>query len=101
MHHVVAGRPRRRDATPIGAWRAGTGGAAAGGASGRGVGGVRRPSGGVARTAPLQYLMPVVAGVVAWWATGERFSAFKLGGATLTLAGVALAQFADRLRLRP
>ena len=56
---------------------------------------------GVARTAPLQYLMPVVAGVVAWWATGERFSAVKLGGATLTLAGVALAQFADRLRQRP
>jgi drug/metabolite transporter (DMT)-like permease len=56
---------------------------------------------GVARTAPLQYLMPVVAGVVAWWATGERFSAVKLGGATLTLAGVALAQFADRLRRRP
>jgi drug/metabolite transporter (DMT)-like permease len=49
----------------------------------------------------LQYLMPVVAGVVAWWATGERFSAVKLGGATLTLAGVALAQFADRLRQRP
>jgi drug/metabolite transporter (DMT)-like permease len=55
---------------------------------------------GVARTAPLQYLMPVVAGVVAWWATGERFSAVKLGGAALTLGGVALAQFADRLRQR-
>lgn len=53
---------------------------------------------GVARTAPLQYLMPVVAGLVAWWATGERFSAVKLAGAILTLAGVALAQFADRLR---
>jgi drug/metabolite transporter (DMT)-like permease len=55
---------------------------------------------GVARTAPLQYLMPVVAGVVAWWATGERFSPVKLGGAALTLGGVALAQFADRLRQR-
>jgi drug/metabolite transporter (DMT)-like permease len=55
---------------------------------------------GVARTAPLQYLMPVVAGIVAWWATGERFSTVKLGGAVLTLGGVALAQFADRLRRR-
>jgi drug/metabolite transporter (DMT)-like permease len=51
---------------------------------------------GVARTAPLQYLMPLVAGVVAWWATGERFTAVKIAGATVTLAGVALAQFASR-----
>ena len=51
---------------------------------------------GVARTAPLQYLMPLVAGAVAWWVTGERFSALKIGGACLTLAGVALAQFAHR-----
>jgi len=48
---------------------------------------------GVGRTAPLQYLMPLVAGVVAWWATGERFSAIKLIGAAATLAGVALAQY--------
>ena len=51
---------------------------------------------GVGRTAPLQYLMPLVAGAVAWWATGERFTGTKLGGAALTLAGVALAQFAHR-----
>ena len=51
---------------------------------------------GVARTAPLMYLMPLVAGIVAWWATGERFSAAKIGGAAVTLAGVALAQFATR-----
>jgi drug/metabolite transporter (DMT)-like permease len=51
---------------------------------------------GVARTAPLQYLMPLVAGAVAWWATGERFGALKIGGALLTLAGVALAQYATR-----
>ncbi len=51
---------------------------------------------GVGRTAPLQYLMPLVAGVVAWWATGERFTGVKIGGAALTLAGVALAQFATR-----
>lgn len=49
---------------------------------------------GVARTAPLQYLMPLVAGLVAWWATGERFTLLKLGGAALTLAGVAWAQYA-------
>jgi drug/metabolite transporter (DMT)-like permease len=51
---------------------------------------------GVGRTAPLQYLMPLVAGVLAWWATGERFGAVKVVGALLTLAGVALAQFATR-----
>ncbi|OYU77114.1 MAG: hypothetical protein CFE45_31090, partial [Burkholderiales bacterium PBB5] len=36
---------------------------------------------GVARTAPLQYLMPLVAGAVAWWVTGERFSSLKIAGA--------------------
>ena len=53
---------------------------------------------GVARTAPMQYLMPLVAGGVAWWATGERFTLLKIGGAVLTLAGVALAQYAARDR---
>ena len=48
---------------------------------------------GVARTAPLIYLMPPVAGLVAWAVTGERYTAIKLGGAALTLVGVALAQF--------
>jgi len=48
---------------------------------------------GVARTAPLMYLMPPVAGLVAWALTGERYGAVKLGGAGLTLLGVALAQF--------
>lgn len=51
---------------------------------------------GVARTAPLQYLMPLVAGVLAWWATGERFTGVKLAGAALTLVGVAWAQYAAR-----
>ena len=50
---------------------------------------------GVARTAPLIYLMPPVAGVVAWLTTGERFTAVKLAGAALALGGVALAQFAS------
>ena len=48
---------------------------------------------GVARTAPLMYLMPPIAGLVAWAITGERYSAVKMAGATLTLVGVALAQF--------
>jgi drug/metabolite transporter (DMT)-like permease len=51
---------------------------------------------GVGSTAPLMYLMPLVAGVVAWLATGERFTAVKIGGAVATLAGVAMAQFASR-----
>ena len=48
---------------------------------------------GVARTAPLMYLMPPVAGLVAWAINGEHYTAVKLGGAALTLIGVALAQF--------
>ena len=52
---------------------------------------------GVARTAPLMYLMPPVAGLVAWFALGESYTWLKLGGAALTLAGVALAQFGRRL----
>lgn len=51
---------------------------------------------GVGTTAPLQYLMPLVAGAVAWWATGERFTGLKIVGAALTLAGVAWAQLAAR-----
>jgi drug/metabolite transporter (DMT)-like permease len=51
---------------------------------------------GVARTAPLMYLMPPVAGIVAWLVTGERYTAIKLAGAGLTLVGVALAQFAQQ-----
>ena len=53
---------------------------------------------GVARTAPLMYLMPPVAGLVAWFATGEGYTGIKLGGAVLTLVGVAVAQFAHRPR---
>ncbi len=51
---------------------------------------------GVARTAPLIYLMPPVAGLVAWLTMGETYTLIKLGGAALTLAGVALAQFGRR-----
>ena len=50
---------------------------------------------GVARSAPLMYLMPPVAGLVAWALTGERYGGAKLAGAALTLAGVAVAQYAS------
>lgn len=56
---------------------------------------------GVARTAPLMYLMPPVAGLVAWGLTGERYTAVKLGGAALTLVGVALAQFTSASKRDP
>jgi drug/metabolite transporter (DMT)-like permease len=39
------------------------------------------------------YLMPPVAGLVAWGVTGERYTTVKIGGAALTLVGVALAQY--------
>jgi drug/metabolite transporter (DMT)-like permease len=48
---------------------------------------------GVARSAPLMYLMPPIAGVVAWLTLGESFSALKIAGATIAMAGVAWAQF--------
>jgi drug/metabolite transporter (DMT)-like permease len=51
---------------------------------------------GVARSAPLLYLMPPVAGLVAWLTTGERYTAVKLAGAALALGGVALAQYASQ-----
>jgi drug/metabolite transporter (DMT)-like permease len=48
---------------------------------------------GVARTAPLIYLMPVIAGLAAWTWGGESFTLRKILAAGLILAGVALAQF--------
>lgn len=60
------------------------------------VNGVR----GVARTAPLMYLMPPVAAVIAWFAIDERFTLIKIIGAVVTMAGVALAQFGASLPLR-
>lgn len=50
---------------------------------------------GVARTAPLMYLMPPVAGLVAWLFAGESYTGIKLAGAALTLVGVALAQWSS------
>lgn len=51
---------------------------------------------GVARSAPLLYLLPPVAGLTAWVVLGESFTALKLAGAALALAGVAAAQFGGR-----
>ncbi|UCG99339.1 MAG: DMT family transporter [Burkholderiales bacterium] len=51
---------------------------------------------GVARTAPLMYLMPPVAGFVAWVAMGEGYTWIKIAGAAVALSGVALAQFGRR-----
>ncbi len=53
---------------------------------------------GVARTAPLMYLMPPVAGLVAWAVTGEHYTTVKITGAAFTLGGVALAQFGSSPR---
>lgn len=49
---------------------------------------------GVARSAPFMYLMPPVAGVMAWLTLGETFTWLKIAGAAVTMAGVAYAQFA-------
>ncbi len=48
---------------------------------------------GVARSAPLMSLMPPIAGIAAWLTLGEAFTTLKLAGATITIAGVAWAQF--------
>ncbi|MDQ6685371.1 MAG: DMT family transporter [Pseudomonadota bacterium] len=53
---------------------------------------------GVARSAPLMYLMPPVAGLVAWGVGSEHYTWIKLGGAALALAGVATAQFTSAPR---
>jgi drug/metabolite transporter (DMT)-like permease len=48
---------------------------------------------GIARSAPLMYLPPPIAGVVAWLTLGEQFTLVKIAGAGITLAGVAWAQY--------
>lgn len=54
---------------------------------------------GVARTAPLMYLMPPVAGVLAWLFVGESFTWLKILGAIVCLVGVAIAQFVRQPQL--
>ena len=48
---------------------------------------------GIARSAPLMYLPPPIAGVVAWLTLGEQFTWLKIVGAGVTMAGIAWAQF--------
>jgi drug/metabolite transporter (DMT)-like permease len=47
---------------------------------------------GVGRTVPYLFLVPIVTGLLATLFLDERFNAFKLAGAALVLAGVALAR---------
>jgi drug/metabolite transporter (DMT)-like permease len=54
---------------------------------------------GVARTAPLMYLMPPVAGVLSWLFVGESFTWLKIIGALVCLVGVAVAQFVHQPQL--
>jgi drug/metabolite transporter (DMT)-like permease len=51
---------------------------------------------GLAKSAPLQYLMPPIAGLAAWLTVGETFTWLKLAGAALALAGIAWAQLGSR-----
>jgi drug/metabolite transporter (DMT)-like permease len=51
---------------------------------------------GLARSAPLQYLMPPIAGLTAWLTVGESFTWLKIAGAVITMAGIAWAQFGTR-----
>jgi len=56
---------------------------------------------GLARSAPLQYLMPPIAGLSAWLTLGEGFTWLKVAGAAVTMAGVAWAQFGMRSAAPP
>ena len=56
---------------------------------------------GLARSAPLQYLMPPIAGLVAWLTLGETFTWLKIAGAAVTMAGVAWAQLGVRSATPP
>ena len=55
---------------------------------------------GVARSAPLMYLMPPMAGLFAWAFAGEHYTWVKMAGAGVTLLGVALAQYAGQIKWR-
>jgi len=56
---------------------------------------------GLARTAPFMYLMPPIAGVVAWLTLGETFTWLKIGAAAIVMAGVAWAQYGARVLAQP
>jgi len=56
---------------------------------------------GIARSAPLQYLMPPIAGLVAWMTLGETFTWLKIAGAAIAMGGIAWAQFGVRTPAPP
>ncbi len=56
---------------------------------------------GIARSAPLQYLMPPIAGLTAWATIGETFTWLKLAGAAVAMAGIAWAQFGAKSAAPP
>ena len=56
---------------------------------------------GVARSAPFMYLMPPVAGVMAWLTLGETFTWLKIAGAAAAMAGIAWAQSGARSATPP
>jgi drug/metabolite transporter (DMT)-like permease len=51
---------------------------------------------GLARSAPLQYLMPPIAGLSAWATIGETFTWLKVAGAVVAMAGIAWAQLGSK-----
>ena len=53
---------------------------------------------GIAKSAPLMYMMPPIAGLVSWITLGETFTWIKITGALVTMAGVAWAQFGGGIR---
>jgi drug/metabolite transporter (DMT)-like permease len=52
--------------------------------------------GGVARTAPYLFLVPVATGVISAAALGERFTLAKIGGALMVLAGTTMVRLLGR-----
>ena len=56
---------------------------------------------GLARSAPLQYLMPPIAGLVAWLTLGETFTWLKIAGAVAAMAGIAWAQLGAQSKTPP
>jgi drug/metabolite transporter (DMT)-like permease len=53
---------------------------------------------GLAKSAPLMYMMSPIAGLVSWVTLGETFTWIKVTGALVTMAGVAWAQFGGGMR---
>lgn len=50
----------------------------------------------VARVAPIQFLVPIIAGYLSWAFAAEAFSTYKVLGAALTVVGAAALSLLDR-----